>query len=222
MAANRPVARHNGTGRTYMPRSSTNDALEQRVYGVEKGQSALSERIDNLGTGIDGRLDRLTATIERRFSEFAAARTPQWGAFSIIATVSIFVIASFGALAVAFIQGNIGYLDRRIDEQRAGVEMRITRTELDQRLAGITSLSDVVAANGKDRDDRVSTAIMELRRESVSQAEHAALLDRVTKTETAIGAITPAGSVIQDVLDRLKRLEERPYRGNWNAPPPAP
>jgi hypothetical protein len=190
-------------------RSVSNEALEQRVYAVEKGLTAFGERLESVATNIDGRFDRLINTIDKRFAELSADRKPPYQAFTIIATVSIFVLTSFGALSVAFIQGRINGVEERTKENHALIEQYVPRRELQQWQENMT-----------DRSNRLGDSLVQLRDTSVTKDSFQGVVDTLARHDQQLAAITPTSNVIQDILDRLKRLEDR--KAGWGVSGGAP
>lgn len=198
MAQRSRPQQHNASGRTYVPNYTSIDALEQRVYGIEKGQTTLAERIDSLSTGLDARIDRLTQAMERRSQ-------PQWQAMS----VGVSVLGLVGGLVAYLLMGEIQSVRDRSFENRDNIV----------KLADAMHNDFVprVELNGwrtddQSRADRLSESLMQLRQDAISKADHAALTDRVSRIEQTFGSTYSIGDVLKDIQSRLQRLESRPMR----------
>lgn len=194
-----------------MPSKQDYGVLEQRIYGVEKAQTVLGERVEALASGLDARIDRLTMAQERNHAalldKLERRSAPAWQAFSVIAFVSIFIIGSFGGLSMLLIQSQIGAAQDRTIENRQLINQRLPIEEFKVWIDGINR-----------RAEGQAQALMQLRTEAVSHPEHQALSERVTRTEGALGSITPVGDVLKDIQQRLQRLEERPWRMREDRP----
>lgn len=170
-------------------------ALEQRVLSVERGQATLASRIEEMGRGIDGRIDRLAQLIERRAQ-------PQWQAFTAIWGVVVVV----GGIIYLLISVQIGANRSQIDEAR------------DDRLALARLLrEDYVPrvelsgwrADDKDRLAQLAGAVADLRGNTITKSDHEALIDRVSRIEQTWGSTYSIGDVLKNIQDRLQRLEDR-------------
>lgn len=191
---------HNTSGRTYTPGASYLDigALEQRVYGIEKGQTTLAERIESLSSGLDSRIDRLTQAMERRSQ-------PQWQAMS----VGVSVLGLVGGLVAYLLMGQIEAVRGRAFENRDSV-VKLS----DMLRSDYIPKSELVGQRQDDqlRVERLADSLVSLRQDSISRADHQALTDRITRIEQTFGSTYSVGDVLKDIQNRLQRLESRPMR----------
>lgn len=191
---------HNTSGRTYTPGASYLDigALEQRVYGIEKGQTTLAERIESLSSGLDSRIDRLTQAMERRSQ-------PQWQAMS----VGVSVLGLVGGLVAYLLMGQIEAVRGRAFENRDSV-VKLS----DMLRSDYIPKSELVGQRQDDqlRVERLADSLVSLRQDSISRADHQALTDRIARIEQTFGSTYSVGDVLKDIQNRLQRLESRPMR----------
>lgn len=185
-------------------------ALEQRVYGIEKGQTALAERIDALASGFDGRLDRLASAIEKRSQ-------PQWQAISIFVTISIFLSGGLFAMlssAQGRLERDIANINADLVREVADIQAQIQtqlvpRAELDDRREIAGQRTERIEADILRLHESTYPREVHLERWAAFTAELNHIREEQQRLSDTLTSISPAGNVLNDLADRIERLESR-------------
>ncbi len=177
-----------------MPTTSTVDslgALEERVTGLERGQTAIIQSLDALAKEVRER-----------------QRIP-WGGLSFgVAVVGILgAVVAFGVMAYINV---ITEAQNRLQTQINTVTTEtVPRSELDAR-----------REQNRDNLDRMEAAIMKLTDAIVPRGEHAEhwraqetadvnLQRQIDELRQQFGSAYSLSNALQDIQDRLTRLEQR-------------
>lgn len=215
-------ARTNAAGRTYIGNGSYDiGALEQRVYGIEKSQTALVERINEMAHGFEGRFDRLAASLEARTADLSSAiekrSSPQWQAVS----VGVTLIGMVGLIVYSLIQTQIARHGEDIDLLQAQI---VPRAEIDDRREISGQRTERIEADIQRLIASTYPREVHLERWAAFSAELDHHREEMKAIREDVTAISPTGSVLDSLADRIGRLESRwiDRRMDQNDGPPIP
>lgn len=192
-------------------------ALEQRVYGLERGVHDLNQLFTGRIGEVSAQLAGLTSKLDER------SRTP-WATIVSAMGVVLAIVVAGGQLAKAPLDDALGRLER--DYDRLGRETAsaanfsefkstyennrlVARQDYDARFARVDAAIAALEARSRADKDAVVPRGEHQERWRAEEAAVTGLQRQVDDLKTAVGGIYGARDVIIDLRQRLDRIERR-------------
>ncbi|MFC3692018.1 hypothetical protein ACFOWB_07275 [Chenggangzhangella methanolivorans] len=192
-------------------------ALEQRVYGLERGVHDLNQLFTGRIGEVSAQLAGLTTKLDER------SRTP-WATIVSAMGVVLAIVVAGGQLAKAPVDEALGRLERDYErlarESVSGAYLSefkstyennrlVSRQDYDARFARVDAALSVLDARAREARDAVVPRGEHQERWRAEDAAIAGLQRQVDDLKSAFGGLYNARDVIVDLRQRLDRVERR-------------